>query len=67
VIEARALLGDVNGDGIVDAFDLTVVAVSYGAFEGQPGFDPDADLTDDGIVDIRDLYIVSRHLGETDQ
>jgi len=57
--------GDVSGDGIVDILDLSIVAVSYGQFEGEPGYNPDADLNKDGIVDIWDISIVCMHYGET--
>lgn len=57
--------GDVSGDGIVDILDLSIVAVSYGQFEGEPRYNPDADLNKDGIVDIGDISIVCIHYGET--
>ncbi len=57
--------GDVNDDGIVNIFDLTIVSLSYGCFQGEPGYNPDADLNEDGIVDMRDLVIVARNLGRT--
>ena len=57
--------GDVNGDGIVDIWDLSIVAVAYGRFEGEPYYDPDADIDKDGIVDIADISVVCMHYGET--
>lgn len=57
--------GDVNGDGIVNVLDLTIVSLSYGLFKGEPGYNPEADLNEDGIVDMRDLVIVAYHLGWT--
>ena len=47
--------GDVNGDGIVDIWDLSIVAVTYGTFEGEPVYDSDADTNKDGIVDVADI------------
>jgi len=57
--------GDVNGDGIVNVLDLSIVSMSYGSFEGEPDYDPDADLNKDGVVDMRDLAKVAMNLGNT--
>jgi hypothetical protein len=64
-VGTNTLPGDVNGDGIVNVQDLTIVTLSYGNLEGEPGYDPDADINNDGIVDMRDVYIVASTLGET--
>lgn len=67
-IDGRVLatiLGDVNGDGIVNILDLTIVSLSYGSFKDEPGYNPEADINEDGIVDMRDLAIVARRLGVT--
>ncbi len=58
------VIGDVNGDGVVNIVDMTLVSLSYGTFEGEPGYNSEADLNDDGIVDMQDLTIVAMHLGE---
>jgi hypothetical protein len=55
--------GDVNGDGVVDIFDLSIVGRAYGSFEGEPEYNPDADLNKDGIVDIGDISIVCINYG----
>jgi hypothetical protein len=60
-----SLAGDVNGDNIVNVMDLTLVSLSYGTMEGEPGYNPDADINKDGIADMRDLRIVAYYLGET--
>lgn len=52
-------LGDVNGDGYVNAADLAIVQASFGKRFGQPGYNPAADINGDGIVDIRDLAFVA--------
>ncbi len=57
--------GDVNGDGIVNVLDLSVVSMSYGSFEGEPDYNLDADLNKDGVVDMRDLAKVAMNLGNT--
>ena len=53
-----ALLGDVNGDGKVDASDVLIVKAAMGSVAGQPGYDPRADVIRDGTVDSADLAIV---------
>lgn len=60
-----SLAGDVNEDGVVDVFDLSIVGMAYGTFEGMPGYDADADINKDGMVDLRDLSIVTFYYGET--
>lgn len=57
--------GDVNGDEIVDIFDLVLVANAYGSSKGDPSYIPNADINDDGTIDIFDLVLVSSHYGET--
>jgi len=59
--------GDVNGDGIVDIFDLVLVASAYGSTPADPNWNPNADINGDNIIDIFDLVIVASHYGETDQ
>jgi len=60
------IAGDVNGDRVVDVFDLSMVGQSYGLFSWMAGYNPSADITEDGLVDARDLAIVTVHYGETD-
>ena len=45
---------DVNGDGVVDILDVTLVATNL----GQTGQN-DADVNNDGVVDITDLVLVA--------
>lgn len=60
-----SLVGDVNGDGVVNVVDITLVSIAFGSFEGEPGYDPDCDINADGIVDMRDLSLVAMNLGAT--
>ena len=60
------VIGNVNGDGVVDIFDLVLVANAYGSSKGDPSYIPNADINDDGTIDIFDLVLVSSHYGETD-
>jgi hypothetical protein len=54
------LVGDVNGDGKVDAKDLEIVKAALGTTAGMPGYDPRADVIRDGVVDNADLEVVVR-------
>jgi len=46
---------DLNGDGIVNGTDLSVLLVEWGS---APGQNPQADLTGDGDVDATDLSVI---------
>jgi len=61
-VNAKAILGDLNGDGSVGCDDLAIVKASFGKKTGQTGFDPRADVNHDGIVNIVDLSTVSKQV-----
>jgi hypothetical protein len=50
-----------NCDGLVDIFDLVLVAQNFGLANG---FDSRADANGDGAVDIFDLVIVAQNFGK---
>ena len=50
---------DINGDGIVNVLDLTLVAQRLGTRNAQ------VDTNGDGLVNVLDLVLVAQHLGET--
>lgn len=54
----KVTLSDVNGDGQVDIFDLSLVASRYGSSDSA------ADLNGDGTVDIFDLTIIASNFGQ---
>lgn len=67
------MVGDVNGDGIVDIVDVTIAAIAFGcAAEDDPGtpwdetakWNPVADLNGDDFIDIVDLVIIGVNFGE---
>jgi hypothetical protein len=45
-----------------DCTDLAMIEASFGKHQGQPGFDPGADINQDGVVDVKDLAFVAQHL-----
>jgi len=54
---ATELVGDLNGDGVVDTADLGILLAAFGSN------DPTADLNNDGIVDTADLGILLAAFG----
>jgi len=52
------IMGDVDGNGIVNMRDIQVVCLAFGAHLGHPKWSFDADLDQNGRVDMRDIGIV---------
>jgi hypothetical protein len=63
VIRARALYGDANGDGTVNAADLGLLRSRL----ARPPVETDLlrDLDLDGVLTASDLLLVRRHAGNT--
>jgi len=59
------LIGDVNGDGIVDIYDITLAGNAFGFYVGEPKYNERADINHDGEIDIYDLILISVHFGES--
>jgi len=58
--------GDVNGNGIVDIYDVVAVASIYGVVEGDPSWNPDCDLAPPwGLINIYDVVTVCALYGQT--
>ena len=57
------ILGDLNGDNIVNIIDLSALNLSYGLNSTQPLFNPLADLNCDGNVNIIDISIFNIGFG----
>jgi len=58
------ILGDLNSDGIVDIYDVVIIAIAFGSKQGDSNWNPLADLNNDGIVDIFDVVIVAKNFGK---
>ena len=56
--------GDVNGDGIVDAKDESIVQAALDSSPGSPHWDLRADLDVSNYVNSADFAIVQQHMGE---
>jgi hypothetical protein len=57
------ITGDVNGDGVVDIYDLAAVGLAFGATPDKPNWNPQADINGDNIIDIFDLVAVAVNFG----
>jgi hypothetical protein len=57
--------GDLNSDGMVNIFDLRIVAKAYGSKPSEPNWDLRADLNRDDKINIFDLVLVSKNYGRT--
>lgn len=59
------ILGDINGDGKVDIFDLVILGAAFGSKPGDINWDQRADFNDDSQVDIFDAIMLANNYGET--
>ncbi len=67
------LMGDINGDGIVNMLDILIAGKAFGsAAEDDPAtqwnetlkWNPDADLDSNGLVNIFDLVKIAVNFGK---
>jgi hypothetical protein len=58
------LVGDINGDGIVDVSDVALVTATFGSYPGSPNWNPACDLNRDNIIDISDVATVCANFGK---
>ncbi|UCE29021.1 MAG: right-handed parallel beta-helix repeat-containing protein [Candidatus Bathyarchaeota archaeon] len=59
------MIGDVNGDGVIDILDLNAAGKADGPYAGNPEFNPEVDFNKDDHIDIRDILVISRNFGKT--
>ena len=60
-LEVGLLLGDVNGDGLVDSADIAVVDSQIGQTTNEENFR--SDVNNNGVIDNADVQIVTRQQG----
>ncbi|MEM2119234.1 MAG: right-handed parallel beta-helix repeat-containing protein, partial [Candidatus Bathyarchaeia archaeon] len=59
------IIGDVDGNGTVNMYDLWLVSLGFGTTYGDPAWNPDADFNLDGWISMIDLYLVASNFGKT--
>jgi len=57
--------GDANGDGQVDASDLSDLSKTYGLDTSEPGWNPKCDFNGDGKTDVSDLFDQGKNYGRS--
>jgi len=68
--EFKVHLGDVDRDGIVDDEDIRTIKLAYGALEGSPNWNPEADIwgpegKPDGFINVYDLAMCGKRYGDS--
>jgi uncharacterized repeat protein (TIGR01451 family) len=58
------IMGDVNGDGLVNMKDIALVARAFGSTPTSPNWNFAADLNRDGLVNMKDMALVARNFGK---
>jgi hypothetical protein len=59
------LLGDINGDLVVNAKDAVILGRAFGSSQGNPNYNPNADLNKDGQINAKDAIIVGSNFGNS--
>ena len=60
---AVSLIGDFNGDGVVNISDHLLFLEVFGLTEDDDGFNAEMDLNGDGTIGIPDFLIFVSHFG----
>jgi hypothetical protein len=56
------LLGDVNGDRVINIADVTAISHAYGTHPGSPNWNPEADIAlPYGLISILDIVTCTRY------
>ena len=64
---AVSLIGDFNGDGVVNLSDHSLFVAVYGLSKGDDGFNAEMDLNGDGTINTADFLIFVSHFPNADQ
>jgi len=58
------VMGDVNGDGIVNILDIYQLVLVFRTYPGRPNWKAENDLDRNGVIDIRDINIAVRNFNK---
>jgi hypothetical protein len=58
------LIGDVDGNHVVNIYDVVDITGIYGTKQGNPRFDPKCDIDDDGAITIYDIVDCAINYGQ---
>ncbi|MEM2738735.1 MAG: CARDB domain-containing protein [Candidatus Bathyarchaeia archaeon] len=58
------LLGDVNGDGIIDMTDIGIACSAFGSNPLHPRWNPDVDINQDNKIDLEDIGLMAMKFGK---
>ena len=64
---AVSLIGDFNGDGVVNLSDHSLFVAAFGLSEGDDGYNAEMDLNGDGTINTADFLIFVSHFPNADQ
>jgi len=53
---------DINGDGVIDYKDITILTTALGTKYDDPTYNLSADLNEDGKIDLADLAILTSQM-----
>lgn len=59
------MLGDVNGDGVIDMADITILIQAFMTYPGHLNWNPEADLDRSNSVDMVDITIAMQNFNKT--
>jgi hypothetical protein len=65
-VVVNPLKGDINGDGVVNVLDLSIVGIAFDSYPGHPKWNPLADLKKDNNnkINVLDLSVVGINYGK---
>jgi PKD repeat protein len=64
-VQQVTLVGDINGDGIVNILDSIIMGKAFLTRPGDSNWNPNADLNTDLVINILDSIILANHFGQT--
>jgi peptide/nickel transport system substrate-binding protein len=59
------IMGDINGEGVVNMNDIMTIVSAFGSYPGHPRWNPDCDLNQKGRVDLSDIVEALMNYGKS--